>query len=190
LGQDPVALRLANDTAVDAVTKLPFSSRHVGECLKQGAERFGWNKRSPAPQSMRGEDGTFIGLGVAIGCYPGIIVPAIARLEATPKGAVTLSIGGHEMGQGIRTALANAVSRKLQVPAENVIAVIGDTRAAPQHLTAGSWGTASAIPAACDACDALLEALEKLAPGGLLGRTPAQILEAAGQPSLMVEVQK
>jgi xanthine dehydrogenase YagR molybdenum-binding subunit len=190
LGQNPVALRLANDTATDTVTGLPFSSRHVAECLRRGAERFGWSRRSMAPQSMRGEDGTEIGWGVAIGAYPGMIVPAIAHLKVTDDGDVVISVGGHEMGQGIRTALANAVSRKLGVPIEKVRAVIGDTRAAPQHLTAGSWGTASAIPAAGDAADAMLKALAELSPGGILSRTPAEILKAAGRRSLEVEVQR
>jgi xanthine dehydrogenase YagR molybdenum-binding subunit len=71
--------------------------------------------------------------------YPGLTTPAIAQLKVTEDGEVVISIGGHEMGQGIRTALANAVSRKIGVHAEKVGAVIGDTRAAPQHLTAGSW---------------------------------------------------
>jgi xanthine dehydrogenase YagR molybdenum-binding subunit len=190
LGQDPVALRLANDTGVDPVTKLPFSSRHVAECLRHGAARFGWAERSMAPQSMRGDDGSLIGWGVATGAYPGILVPNIARLKVTDDGGVVISIGGHEMGQGIRTALAAAVARKLNVPADRVLAVIGDTRAAPQHLTAGSWGTASAIPAADDAADAMLKALAELTPDGISGRTPAQILKAAGRPSLEVEVQK
>lgn len=190
LGQDPVALRLANDTGVDPVTKLPFSSRYVAECLRRGAERFGWPERSMAPESMRGDDGSLIGWGVATGAYPGILVPNIARLKVTDDGGVVISIGGHEMGQGIRTALAAAVARKLNVPTDRVLAVIGDTRAAPQHLTAGSWGTASAIPAADDAADAMLKALAELAPDGLAGRTPAQILKAAGRPSLEVEVQK
>jgi xanthine dehydrogenase YagR molybdenum-binding subunit len=190
LGRDPVALRLANDTAIDPATKLPFSSRHVAECLRRGAERFGWSKRSMPPHSMRGEDGSQIGWGVAIGAYPGIIVPAIAHLKVTDDGDVVISIGGHEMGQGIRTALANAVGRKLGVPAERVTAVIGDTRAAPQHVTAGSWGTASAIPAAEDAADAMLVALAKLSPGDIVGRSPAQVLKTAGRRSLEVEVQK
>ena len=75
VGQDPVALRLANDTEIDPATKLPFSSRHVGECLTRGAALFGWSKRSMAPQSMRAADGSHIGWGVALGTYPGIIVP-------------------------------------------------------------------------------------------------------------------
>ena len=120
LGQDPVALRLANDTDTDVATGLPFSSRYLAECLRRGAELFGWTKRSMAPRSMRAKDGSAIGWGVAVGAYPGLTTPAIAHLKADEDGSVVISIGGHEMGQGIRTALANAVSRKLGVPAEKV----------------------------------------------------------------------
>jgi xanthine dehydrogenase YagR molybdenum-binding subunit len=143
-----------------------------------------------APQSMRAHDGSFIGWGVAIGTYPCLIIPAIARLRVTVDGGVCVTIGGHEMGQGMRTALAVAVGRKLGVPAANVVTVIGDTRAGPQHMTAASWGTASAIPAAIEAADAMLKALAKLPPGGPPGRTPAQILKAAGRTSLEVEAHK
>jgi xanthine dehydrogenase YagR molybdenum-binding subunit len=188
LGRDPVALRLANDTTSDIVTGLPLSSRHVAECLRRGAERFGWCGRAMAPQSMRANDGSFIGWGVAIGAYPCFISPAVARLEATADGDVFITIAGHEMGQGIRTALAAVVSRKLGVAAERVVAIIGDTGTVSQHMTAGSWGTASAIPAASDAADAIREALVKLDPSGPLGRTPAQILQAAGRASMEVEV--
>jgi xanthine dehydrogenase YagR molybdenum-binding subunit len=75
------------------------------------------------------------------------------------------------------------------VPVESVTAVIGDTRAAPQHLTAGSWGTASAIPAAEDAAEAMLKALAGLSREGV-GGTPAEILKRAGRRSLEVEVQR
>src|SRR5215471_10599827 len=112
------------------------------------------------------------------------------RPRVTVDGGVIISIGGHEMGQGIRTALAAAIGHKLGVPAANIVAIIGDTRAAAQHMTAGSWGTASAIPAANDAADAMLKALAKLAPGGPPGRTPAQILKAARRASLEVEIRK
>jgi xanthine dehydrogenase YagR molybdenum-binding subunit len=188
VGRDPVALRLANDTTTDPISKLPFSTRHVGECLRRGAQRFGWSKRIMTPQSMRADDGSCIGWGVATGTYPCFIAPAVARLRITVEGGVFICIGTHEMGQGIRTALAAVVGRKLGVPPANIEAEIGDTRSAPQHMTAGSWGTASAIPAANEAANAMLDALAKLAPGGVAGRTPAQILKAAGRASLEVEV--
>jgi xanthine dehydrogenase YagR molybdenum-binding subunit len=188
LDQDPVALRLANDTAIDPISKLTLSSRHLAECLRRGADRFGWSKRTMAPQSMRADDGSFIGWGVAAGAYPGIIVPAVAKLKVTDNGDVFISVGAHEMGQGVRTALAAAVGRKLDIAADRVVAIIGDTRAAPQHLTAGSWGTASAIPAAEAAADAMLKAMADLAAGGSTGRTLVQILKDAGRPSLEVEI--
>ncbi|GII32581.1 xanthine dehydrogenase family protein molybdopterin-binding subunit [Planotetraspora mira] len=147
LGQDPVALRLANDADVDPVTGQPFSSRHLAECLRRGADMFGWAGRTHEPGSMRGADGTQIGWGVASGAYPASIAPAVARLSAAADGKVTVGVDGHEMGQGIRTAIVRLISEDLSVAAEDVIVYVGDTRVAPQHLTAGSWGTATALQA-------------------------------------------
>ena len=190
LNQDPVALRLANDTTTDPLTKKPLSSRHVAECLRRGAERFGWSRRSMATGSMRADDGSLLGWGVAIGAYPGSTVPSIVRLKVTADGDVVIRIGGHEMGQGIRTAIAAIVSRKLGVPTNRIVAEIGDTRAAPQHVTAGSWGTVTAIPAASDAAAAMLKALNDLSPSGPPGRSPAEILTAAGQRALEIETRR
>src|SRR5262249_47135058 len=91
------------------------------------------------------------------------------------------NIGAHEMGQGIRSAIAAIVAQKLGVPADRVRAEIGDTRGVPQHVTAGSWGTASVVPAASAAADAMLKALNDLSPSSAGGRTPAQLLKAAGR---------
>jgi xanthine dehydrogenase YagR molybdenum-binding subunit len=146
-GQDPVAVRLANDAARDPVTGLPFSSRHVAECLRRGAERFGWADRNPEPRSMRDGDGTLIGWGVAIGAYPGNAAPAIAKLSADTAGTIRVAVAGHEMGQGIRTAITLLVADDLGIQPTAVQVSVGDTRRVPQHLTAGSWGTATALPA-------------------------------------------
>lgn len=146
-GQDPVAIRLANDAVKDPVTGLPFSSRYVAECLRRGAQRFGWAARTPEPRSMRDSDGTLIGWGVAIGAYPGSAAPAIAKLSADASGAVSVAVAGHEMGQGIRTAITRLVADDLGIDPAVVEVSVGDTRSTPQHLTAGSWGTATALPA-------------------------------------------
>jgi xanthine dehydrogenase YagR molybdenum-binding subunit len=147
VGRDPVELRLANDTETDPITGLPFSSRHVGECLRRGAELFGWSGRNPEPGSMRAQDGSLVGWGVAIGNYSGSIVPAHATVTAGEDGKVTVAVDGHEMGQGIRSTIALLVARDLGIPVADVIVRVGDTRYGTQHLTAGSWGTASALPA-------------------------------------------
>lgn len=188
--QDPVSLRLANDTATDPLTGKRFSSRHVGECLRLGAERFGWSDRSIKTGSMRGEDGSLVGWGVAIGAYPGTMVPTIATLRVNDEGGVVINVHGHEMGQGVRSAIAAVVASKLGVSPAHVIADLGDSPTCPQHLTAGAWGTVSAVPAANAAADALLKALHDLDPDGPMGRTPAQILKGAKRSSLEVQVRR
>lgn len=189
LGRDPVEYRLAHDTATDYVTGRPHSSRYLSACLGRGASLFGWNSRKSAPGSMIAENGDLIGWGVGVGCYKAATAAAVVRLEVVAAGGVMLTVGVHEMGQGIRTALTRIVAEKLGVPMEDIVVVIGDTRGAPQHLTAGSWGTATAVPAAASAADRMMEALSALAAGGI-NSSPAEILKAAGRTSLSVEIER
>ena len=42
LGLDPVELRLINEPQLDESLGVPFSSRHLKECVTLGAEKFGW----------------------------------------------------------------------------------------------------------------------------------------------------
>src|SRR3546814_15031699 len=65
-GVDPVELRIRNDVQYDpeAGPQRPFSSRKLVECLREGAARFGWNRRNPKPGQVR--DGRWlVGMGVA-----------------------------------------------------------------------------------------------------------------------------
>jgi xanthine dehydrogenase YagR molybdenum-binding subunit len=192
-GVDPVALRLANDTDTDPVTGSPFSSRYLAECLRRGADRFGWSRRNPEPGSMRADDGTEIGWGVAVGAYPAHIVAAVARARVEADGTVRVETGGHEMGQGIRTAIVRTVAAELGIPTDVITVVVGDTRSVPQHLTAGSWGTASALPAIVDALAELRRKLGVPAQGPVdlaaavaaLGGAPVEVeitRTAPGQP--------
>lgn len=186
---DPVALRLANDATTDPLTVKPFSSRHLATCLRTGADRFGWRRRTMAPGSMRAEDGTTIGWGVACGAYKAAMTPAIATITANADGTVRFSTAGHEMGQGIRSAVAAVLSERLRVAPEKIEIVLGETRGAPQHVTAGSWGTASAGPAAAAAADALLARLRRLAPNERSTRLAA-LVKASGQASVSAEASR
>ncbi len=198
LGQDPVQLRLANDTDTDPISGEPFSSRHLAECLRRGAERFGWARRTPEPGSMRADDGSRVGWGVAVGCYPGMAAPTAARVCAEPSGAVRVEVGAHEMGQGLRTAMVRTVAADLGIPAGDVTPAVGDTRALPHHLTAGSWGTAGALPAIALALAELRTALKvpELGPvdvaaaGAATGRDSVEVeavYTAPGQPPQVLD---
>jgi len=186
-GQDPLLFRLANDAARDPVTGKPFSSRFLAECLRGGAERFGWARRSPAPGSMRAEDGALIGWGVAAGAYKAAASPALARLRVSANGTTRIAVSGHEMGQGIRTAILNALLERLAVDPARVEILIGDTDAAPQHLTAGSWGTASTIPAVRAAAELLRQRYDELRGGRVLAGNLHQGLARLRRPAIEVE---
>ncbi|WP_144120785.1 xanthine dehydrogenase family protein molybdopterin-binding subunit [Catellatospora sichuanensis] len=163
--RDPLEFRLANDTTVDPISGEPFSSRHLAQCLRRGAKRFGWSARQQRPASMRADDGSLVGWGVAVGAYPGSIVPSAAHLVAGADGRIRVEVDGHEMGQGIRSTIAILVAENLGVGVHRIDIVIGDTRVAAQHLTAGSWGTASTLGAVQAALRALREQLGADATG-------------------------
>ncbi|WP_370962090.1 xanthine dehydrogenase family protein molybdopterin-binding subunit [Amycolatopsis sp. cg9] len=182
-GQDPVALRLANDTMTDPVSGRPFSTRFLAECLRRGADRFGWADRDPEPGSMRAGDGSLLGWGVAVGTYPGHVAPAVAHLTAGADGRVAVAVDGHEMGQGIRSAIALLVADDLGIAVRDVEVRVGDTRVAPQHLTAGSWGTATALPAVHAGLRELRKHLNTADTG------PVDVAAAVGRAGHPVEVE-
>ena len=181
-GTDPVQMRLRSDARRDEITGKPLSSRHLNECLTRGARQFGWSRRDPEPRSMTASNGDLIGWGVAAGAYGSGIAPAIATLRATDDDDVTVSVGVHELGQGARNVVAGAVAEVLDIPVDAVTVEIGDTTGAPPHLTAGAWGTTTAVPAVRKASERLLGELRELDERAGRGRTPGQVLRAANRP--------
>jgi xanthine dehydrogenase YagR molybdenum-binding subunit len=163
LACDPVDLRIANDTQTDPISGKPYSLRRLNECLRRGAQRFGWERRSAQPMSMRDQDGTLIGWGMAAGAYPAYIAPTLATVRLTADETAQVWVGGHEMGQGIRTAIALIAAETLGLKPQQIRITVGDTIAAPQHLTAGSWGTATAAPAVHEAARKVRTQLLELA---------------------------
>ena len=188
LGQDPLALRLANDTTVDPLTGKPLSARYLAECLNEGARRFGWERRTHEPGSMRLPDGTLVGWGLACGIFTTARGAAEATLRVSADGATRVVTGGHEMGQGIRTAIANAILQHLDIDPGKLEIVIGDTTAGPQPLTAGQWGTASVVPVVEKAATQLRAAFDDLVAGRkFFGNMHAQLARLQ-QSSLEVSV--
>jgi xanthine dehydrogenase YagR molybdenum-binding subunit len=176
LNVDPVELRLRNEPTVDPISRKPYSLRRVRECLQRGAERFGWARRTPEPGSMREPDGTLVGWGVAAGAYPATAAPAVATVRLGADGIAEVTVGGHEMGQGLRTAIALVVSDELGMDPVQVRITIGDTAAPPQHLTAGAWGTATACPAVQRAARGVRDQLLALARPRFDGDSPRMVL--------------
>jgi xanthine dehydrogenase YagR molybdenum-binding subunit len=188
LGRDPLEFRLAHDTTVDPVTGNPLSSRFLNRCLEEGARRFGWSSRSPEPRSMTAADGTQIGWGVACGAYPSSMTPNIVTFRVNANGSARIALSGHEMGQGMRTAIVQAVMKHIDIDPDRLEIVIGDTSAAPQHMTAGSWGTASVVPASEVAARRMQQRLTELLDGRVIEGNAHRKLATVRRTFLEVEI--
>ncbi|MHA6723165.1 xanthine dehydrogenase family protein molybdopterin-binding subunit [Sphingomonas sp. RS2018] len=188
LGVDPVEFRLRHRATRDPIDDKPFSTCFLNECLTEGARRFGWKDRPLGAGRMVRPDGTQVGWGVGCGAYPANVHPTIATLRVGADGKTRFAAAGHEMGQGIRSTIEQVLVRELAIDPAGLEIAIGDTSVAPQHVTAGSWGTASAVTAAEQAAVRLKAAVAEL----LVGRTPRgnlhRQLAAVRRPSVQVEV--
>jgi xanthine dehydrogenase YagR molybdenum-binding subunit len=180
LGLDPVELRVRNDPERDPETGLPWSSRHLVECLRTGAERFGWDRRG-LPGARR-EGRWLVGLGVAASTYPAYLMPgSVAQVEHTGDGAYAVRIGAADIGTGNRTVLTQVAADALRVPVERVHVEIGDTVLPMATVEGGSAGLASHGSAVVEAARRFREEHgESPAPGA---RTESSMAESpdAGQ---------
>ncbi len=162
LGMDPVELRLRNEPARDQSLNLPFSSRHLADCLTVGAEKFGWSRRSAAIGSMR--DGrTVFGWGVSGCSWIAARFAAEARVELHADGTARVAIGTQDIGTGTYTVLAQVLADATGIPVERIVVDIGDTRLPPGPTSGGSMVTASVIPAVLDAARTAIESAITLA---------------------------
>jgi xanthine dehydrogenase YagR molybdenum-binding subunit len=148
LGLDPIELRVRNEPAADPESGLPFSSRNLVACLRQGADRFGWHDRDHRPSRKPGPNGRLAGTGVAASTYPVHRMPGSeAAIDVLADGRFRVRIGAVDIGQGTWTALAQVAADALAVPLERVELQIGDTSLPHATVAGGSsgittWGTA------------------------------------------------
>lgn len=162
-GIDPIELRVRNDAREHPESGLPFSSRNLVACLREGAERFGWNARDPRP-GVRRESRTLLGTGVAAATYPASTQPGEAIARAEPDGMFTVRIAAADIGTGARTALAMIAAETLKTDLGRIRMEIGDSRFPRASVAGGSSGTASWGTAVVRACEALLVRLNGTIP--------------------------
>lgn len=149
-GLDPIELRVRNEPETDPETGRPWSGRHLVQCLRTGADRFGWDRRTEA--GTRREGDWLVGLGVASSTYPAFVMPGTAaeierRADGTgsPDG-FAVRIGAADLGTGTWTALTQIAADALNCSFDEVHLEIGDTDLPPASVAGASsgmstWGT-------------------------------------------------
>ncbi|WP_314220098.1 xanthine dehydrogenase family protein molybdopterin-binding subunit [Streptomyces zaehneri] len=151
LGMDPVEVRVRNEPDAEPDSGKPFSSRHLVECLREGARRFGWSDRDPRPRT-RSDGPLLLGTGVAAATYPVQAYPSRAAARALPDGSFLVEVNAADIGTGARTVLAQVGADALKAPLERVRIRVGSSDLPPAPLAGGSSGTASWGWAVHEAC--------------------------------------
>jgi xanthine dehydrogenase YagR molybdenum-binding subunit len=162
LKMDPIELRRINDTQVEPIKGLHYTSRHVMECFDAASAAFGWSKRDPHPGSMR-EGDWLIGLGCASTLYPTQMAPASVRVRLTPQGQVRVQTATHEIGQGVYTVIAIVASDRLGIPIDKIAVEVGDSELPPAPVAGGSNSTASVCNVVAMACEDIRDKLARAA---------------------------
>lgn len=165
LQMDPIELRRRNEPQQDESRKLPFSSRHLVECMQVGAERFGWARRDPRIGSMK-RDGLTVGYGMAACTWGAMRADASASVEIGRDGTATVTTATQDIGTGTYTVLALVAAEATGIPVDKIDVRLGDTVLPPGPISGGSWATASVIPAVSSAARAAVQSLLAMATTG------------------------
>jgi xanthine dehydrogenase YagR molybdenum-binding subunit len=140
---DPIELRVRNEPDVDPETGHPWSDRRLVECLRTGADRFGWAPRDPTP-GVRRDGEWLVGTGVASAVYPAMISPGnVARIECIDSQRFSVQIGAVDIGTGTWTALTQIAADALGCEFTAVDLQIGDTDLPSASVEGGSSGISS-----------------------------------------------
>ncbi|MCT4710360.1 xanthine dehydrogenase family protein molybdopterin-binding subunit [Enterobacteriaceae bacterium H11S18] len=197
-GVDPVEFRIINDTQVDpANPKRPFSRRQLVECLRTGADRFGWKNRKAQPAQVR--DGRWlVGMGVAAGFRNNLVMKSGARMHLDATGRITVETDMTDIGTGSYTIIAQTAAEMLGVPLENVVVKLGDSDFPVSAGSGGQWGANSSTAGVYAACVKLRETVAtklgmdpqtaEFADGQVrVGDKSVQLKDAAAGGTLTVE---
>jgi len=151
LGMDPIELRIRNEPAVDPELGLPFSSRQVVECMREGARRFGWHQRNPTPGQVR--DGRWlVGIGMSSAVRGNMLMASKANVCLDASGQLTARMAMTDIGTGSYTIFTQIAADLLGLPMERVTILLGDSDFPDTPGSGGSFGAASAGSGLYDAC--------------------------------------
>ena len=172
LDMDPVELRLRNEPTVHPEHGVPFSDRRLVECLREGARRFGWERRPRKAGTLR--DGRWlVGYGMAAAVRMQFQAPSKATVRLMPDGSATVRSDMTDIGTGTYTIVTQVAAEALGIPIERVRVELADTNFPPGAGAGGSWGASNTCTAVYNACLALREKLGD-------AKVPADGIEAEG----------
>jgi xanthine dehydrogenase YagR molybdenum-binding subunit len=156
---DPIEFRIRNDTQVHPENPARrFSQRRLVECMRTGAARFDWSKRSAEPGRLR-ERRWLLGMGVAAAYRDNPVMKSAARVRLDRRGTVTVETDMTDIGTGSYTVIAQTAAEMMGVPLDKVVVRLGDSAFPVSAGSGGQWGANSSTSGVYAACVKLREAV-------------------------------
>jgi xanthine dehydrogenase YagR molybdenum-binding subunit len=159
---DPLELRYRAYTDREQTDDIPFTSKELRECYRQGAAAFGWDRRNPEPRAMR-DGGELVGWGMATGVWEALQVEITVRVVLTANGHAEIACATSDIGTGTYTIMAQVAADMLGLPLDNLSIKLGDSTLPQSPVEGGSWIAASVSNAIVTTCDAVRDELLRLA---------------------------
>ncbi|MET8851990.1 xanthine dehydrogenase family protein molybdopterin-binding subunit [Amycolatopsis sp. NPDC004625] len=160
LGMDPINLRVRNNSIAPPGHDLQWSSKHLDECFRIGADRFGWVHR---PAGTRTDGDWLVGTGVATAVFPALRFPATVGITLRADETAVVATSGADPGTGLLTVLSLVGAESLDIPADRITPRLGDSALPPGGMSGGSTATASAGTAIMIAATKAIDELVALA---------------------------
>jgi len=173
INMDPLEFRLKNKLDVGDIIPLnnvAVSSSGLEETMIKGAAEIGWHKRNPKPGVTGGKFKR--GLGMASYCHYSPMLKATERsignavLMANIDGSFHLLLGTADIGQGLRTIMAQIASEALGGKLDEIDVTLADTAVTPwATTTAASRSTIETGGAVKQAAEDMKQKIIRFASG-------------------------
>src|SRR6202035_224030 len=171
---DPLELRLRCYSDRDQHQNIPYTSKQLRECYRQGAQAFGWDKRTAEPRSMR--DGSeLVGWGMATGVWEALQIAFAARITLTANGHADVACATSDIGTGTYTIMAQVAADQLGLPLEDINVNLGDSSLPQSPVASGITMTAAAI------CEELLRLAKQIPDSPLANAASGEVALVDGK---------
>ncbi|MCL2532405.1 MAG: molybdopterin-dependent oxidoreductase [Oscillospiraceae bacterium] len=143
LGMDATDFRLKNIVKlgdVDKKTGVSLGDVRIGDCIKQGREKFGWFAKRQAAEAFNAQNGRFLrGVGIGCGGHGNTYFPrredfGAAQMRVSEDGTVLVNISLHDHGCGTVTAFQMMIAETLTIPIDQVAVGEADSSVTPFDL--------------------------------------------------------
>jgi xanthine dehydrogenase YagR molybdenum-binding subunit len=130
--------------------------RQLVQCLRAGAESFGWSRRNAQPGQTR-DRRWLIGMGVAAAFRNNELTKSGARVRLENTGIMTVETDMTDIGTGSYTIIAQTAAEMMGVSLEKVVVRLGDSSFPVSAGSGGQWGGNNSTAGVYAACVKLRE---------------------------------